>query len=78
MWIEWMFDHPGWSTLGIILFVIGVACMAGIIEDRAQTYFMGQCLEDNRKEYECVAMWRAGNSQITTTNVPVFIPSYGK
>lgn len=34
--------------------------------------FMSACVKD-RKEYECVAMWRAGNSHTIVMPMPVIV-----
>lgn len=63
---------------GLILFVVLitaatiavlVVAISGDAEQRAE--FMAACQEDH-KAYECVAMWRAGESH--TAVVPVIIP----
>lgn len=64
-------DHMLWGIGSI--FVAGVFFLIGAAQSdsRARTAFMTQCLQD-RKEYECVAMWRAGDSH--TQVVPVVMP----
>ena len=58
--------------------IVGFAClMAGILvlaligESAERDAFMAECLED-RKEYECTAMWRSSRPQ--TTFIPVVVP----
>ncbi|MEM6817187.1 MAG: hypothetical protein AAF578_00205 [Pseudomonadota bacterium] len=62
---EWLYDFfMKWLFLILIaFFVIGtpVACSAYMHERQA---FMEACQAD-RKEYECTALWRAGNDSAT-------------
>jgi hypothetical protein len=47
---------------------------SSINEGKARTAFMASCQQD-RKEYECTAMWRSGNRGVTAiAPVPVIIP----
>lgn len=54
-----------------IVFGIGIGIHVEIQQKRA---FMQQCMEDH-KEYECTAMWRAGETKTTTVPVPIIIPT---
>ena len=56
------------------LFALGFGVMwwASNSIERSEREFMDACLEE-RKEYECIAMWRSGN----VTVIPVVIPSVG-
>lgn len=36
--------------------------------------FMSECVADGRKQYECTAMWRQGESNTHVVPVPVVIP----
>lgn len=60
---------------GIVVAVITgfvILLMEGLkIADARHDRFMSQCMQD-RKEYECTAMWRAGNS---TAPSVIVVPS---
>lgn len=67
-------DRPGGVLVGVLLFVAG--CIVGMVGDtlsaeRAEQAFMAECTTE-RKRYECVAMWRAGETG--TQVVPVVVP----
>lgn len=56
------------------LVAAGVFLMVGAVQSdsRAQAAFMAQCLQDH-KEYECVAMWRAGESHTQVVPMPIIV-----
>lgn len=59
------------SELYLVMTVAVAALVLGIIGNAsARNRFMAECLKD-RKEYECTAMWRAGDSHVIA--VPVVI-----
>jgi hypothetical protein len=64
----------------IVGIIVGVILALGLIalvlvavasDAKARARFMEQCIED-RPEYECTAMWRAGEA--TVVPVPIVIP----
>lgn len=62
--------------LALTLFILaGVALFGLLMSDRNVKYktFMAQCAQDH-KEYECVAMWRAGDN-LGFIPIPIVIPS---
>lgn len=60
----------GAEEIGMPIFLIsGLGLMVGAVfaEMNASQNFMAECLKD-RKEYECVSMWRGGQrSTVTVT-----------
>lgn len=68
---NFFFDHFGWFSGALwVACVIGMG--AAINHDiKEQERFMVECLKDH-KEYECTAMWRAGESKVMP--VPIIIP----
>lgn len=71
--MDWIFDRGIPVVLGLailaLLFGIVIVLPAGIANKAKQhETFMQQCQQDH-KEYECTAMWRAGD-----TSFPVVIP----
>lgn len=46
---------------GIVAAVVGFAAYALKVSQETQHRFMTQCMQDH-KEYECTAMWRAGDN----------------
>lgn len=62
-------DHFGWFVFGFFaLLGFGIYAL-GNEGVRQHDLFMAECLT-YRKQYECTAMWRAGDSQA----VPVVVP----
>lgn len=62
---------------GVAVIVVGVAILAylNVAKEReAHTRFMRQCIQDH-KEYECTALWRAGDRPSTDLLViPIPLP----
>lgn len=71
---DWLFNNAGKIFLAIIL-VFAFAVYKGCSADEA-TYkeFMRQCQADNKKEYECYAMWRGTRDRNQVVPVPVVVP----
>lgn len=69
---DWIADHLGWIILALFAGIVWLAIYVAQAESVQRKAFMLECIKD-RKEYECVAMWHAGESH--TQVVPVFIPS---
>lgn len=61
-------DHGGKLLLAFLALIVGAVVFAANHDMEVAAAFMAECQKD-RKEYECVAMWRAGNSDV----VPVYI-----
>lgn len=58
----------------IVVGVLGLGIYATRQDNIARTdAFMSECQKD-RKHYECVAMWRAGESRTTAVPVIVQVP----
>ncbi len=58
----------------LFMLLIGIGLLSwGIGNSNARhAAFMSMCMED-RKEYECIAMWRTGQPTV----VPIYIPQGG-
>ena len=57
-----------WGLIGFLVLCLIAALVAN---DQNYKEFMGACKQDH-KEYECNAMWRAGEDH--TTIMPIVIP----
>jgi ascorbate-specific PTS system EIIC-type component UlaA len=57
------------TILGIVLLGIGAAFEMAEAENK----FMAERRQE-RKEYECTAMWRAGNRNTTVMPMPIVVP----
>lgn len=68
--MDWLEKSMGWVLTAITLGVCALLWWGVEESIAARRAFMAECLQDH-KQYECTAMWRAGESQV----VPVFIPS---
>lgn len=58
----------------LVLFLVGCVWLVIVAADhsmKAKTKFMDECKKDH-KEYECTAMWRAGEPDVVP--MPVVIP----
>jgi len=70
------FDGGGGAMMfGTVLVIFGMVLLliGGAMADaKTQGAFMAQCLKDH-KEYECTAMWRAGEDHTTVVPVPVIV-----
>jgi hypothetical protein len=71
-------DMAGWfepnvGAIFLLLFSgIGLVLVGAVKSDSAaRAEWMAECVKDH-KEYECVAMWRAGDRRITP--IPIIIP----
>lgn len=64
-------DWEGITLGGIGLAMVALLCFLiySVVTDTSKEDFMKECMQD-KKKYECTAMWRAGKSSV----VPVFIP----
>lgn len=67
---DWIFDHPGWCFLILITVTSGLIYLGFSADNAHRQSFMTACTQDH-KNYECDAMWRAGEPDI----IPVFIPT---
>jgi hypothetical protein len=80
--IEAIKDFYRCETIGFWL-IVGVAAffvtfgVAMYVEEKnsnaAEARFMTECQEE-RKRYECEAMWRAGNTRTHVQPMPIVIP----
>lgn len=68
-----MFYNEELWIIGIIFAVIvGIGIAIAQSDSKHQKDFMDQCVQDH-KQYECDAMWRAGEDHTTVMPIPVFI-----
>jgi hypothetical protein len=68
--VDFIVDNLGWIVLFLFAALIGLIFLAASSDAEKEAKFMSACMAD-KKEYECTAMWRAGN---TNGYVPVVIP----
>lgn len=57
--------------IAALIALVGLMWAVDKQQEKAWLEFREACIED-RKEYECVAMWREGDKLFTP--IPVFIP----
>jgi len=68
----WWDDYwPGVVMVSLLCLLVFALFMAVKTENEAKARFMGECRQDH-KEYECTAMWRAGEKDVVP--VPIVIP----
>jgi len=72
---DWMF-FPWGPLLVLFAFTLWAVSVGAEAEKKKRDDWMAECRADGKKNYECVAMWRAGEKH--TEVVPVFIPSGGR
>jgi hypothetical protein len=59
--VYWVNDNwPGIAIIVVGMLLIGTLIGAGKYEQEQKDKFMQECLQD-KKEYECTALWRAGS-----------------
>jgi hypothetical protein len=64
-------DYVIWTILGLLVLGLAGAFGYGInSEMQHKEWFMERCLKDH-KDYECDAMWRAGDSSANMVVVPI-------
>lgn len=66
-----------WPVYGIVLVILALLIFMVYVmkeshkeTEKQKAAFMAECLE-YQKQYECVAMWRSGESNDNTTVVPM-------
>lgn len=69
------YDIMLWVCGALAALIVFVIVMAIRSDNENFHRFMTQCQTDH-KEYECYAMWRAGESHVTA--VPVVVPVGGR
>lgn len=66
------YDGETW-VFGIILAVlIGGVVVACNADEEHRKKFMADCMQDH-KQYECDALWRAGEDHTTVMPVPIYV-----
>lgn len=69
------YDFFDWVMMffigAVIILVIAMIAFSVIDGNKEREAFMRECLKDH-KEYECTAMWRAGDSNVVP--MPIIIP----
>lgn len=77
MWddlIDWFMDYGCLPAIGIFAVVMSCLIVYGCSQDqKAYKEFMRQCMQDH-KEYECLAMWRAGERNTQVIPMPIVVP----
>lgn len=73
---DWFFDN--FAGIGCLIFFLGLGVLAAgfmwaAFTDDSHQRFMEQCLKDH-KEYECTAMWRAGEKPAQPVPFPIVVP----
>lgn len=63
---DWIFDNFGWVVAGLIVVMVIAIFAEGSYKQR----LMEQCMADGKKEYECRALIKQGD----TTYIPIVIP----
>jgi hypothetical protein len=67
-----MNDNFGSILVGILIIFIAICVVAVTAESKHLDNFMAQCMQDH-KQYECDAMWRAGEDHTTVMPMPIII-----
>lgn len=57
------FDYAPYMIVGCVIGLMMIVYAADADERRRHSEFMQACKQD-RKEYECTAMWRAGSNAV--------------
>lgn len=66
-------DFIALSVCAVVVLGIGALTIFALIDDgRARTAFMAECRQ-HRQNFECVAMWRAGQTSTVVMPMPVVI-----
>lgn len=67
--LDFFYDNLGW----IVLFIVGATLLlvAIVLGEKEADRLMKQCMEDGKKEYECRALIKQGD----TTYIPIVIPA---
>ena len=65
-------DMAGIFMVAVIVGVIVLAIVAIVDDGKHHDKFMAQCMQDH-KQYECDALWRAGEDHTTVMPMPVII-----
>jgi hypothetical protein len=69
--IDFLEDYFGWVVLLVILFIIWLVWLMISSEYEAKQAFMAECMEE-KKKYECTAMWRSGDKNTVVVPMPVY------
>lgn len=70
---DWIEDHLGW-ILAFLIAGIVFAVVIGVRENIDQANrFIADCVADGHKQYECQAMWRAGDSHMVPAVIPMVV-----
>ena len=68
---DWILDNSGKVIVALIALLVVAMFMAAKTNAEARKAFMAECTQ-HRENYECIAMWRAGEKN--NTYIPVVIP----
>lgn len=56
--IDWIVDNFFWGFIGFLTIVLIMGFISSACDGKETKRLIKQCIEDGRKEYECVAMFR--------------------
>lgn len=73
--IAFIEDNLGWVFTALIAGLIVGAAWSISAASKAREAFIAECVADGKKNYECVAMWRAGEKPTQVVPIPVVIPA---
>lgn len=75
--IDWLDDRWPVVFLAVALVLTSLLvrlCMSAADDaERARAAFMSDCQAHGRAEYECTALWRAGEKHTEVVSVPVVV-----
>jgi hypothetical protein len=75
---EFTYKYSEWIVGIALVLLVAAAVIVAVIDSiegaKAKKSFMHQCMKDH-KEYECIAMWRAGENKTSYVPMPIIIPS---
>lgn len=62
---DWFFDYGHYVIFGLIGLVMVGILVSAYHNSRVKRKFIADCEADGKKNYECQAMWRAGEPDVT-------------
>ena len=73
MIMAWIARNVGWVFLALWIGMVAILAMQVMTRHGVSRDFMTGCLQD-RKEYECIAIWRHGLSSANPPAKPMVQP----
>ena len=71
--IDFIFDYLFFALVALLLALILVLPFLFIIKDNEKDRLLKQCMEDGKKEYECVSLLRRQHQNMTLMPMPMII-----